>query len=146
MPVTFDPTTRVIAVNPGVRTLDVLRDLYSEAKRQWLTDPVLRRLAFPFRIFGGDPLTDSLTAGAFIFLQNQDGWRVRPDDVNHELVVVGNLYPESLTNAVFLPALNGATVSVYLERSSLTQVVQGGSVTIDLEPIKRNTDLIPALV
>lgn len=146
MPVTFDPDTRVITANAGVRELDVLRDLYSEAKRQWLADTVLNRLAFPFRTFGGDPLTEELSAGAFVFLQNQDGWRIRPDEADHELVITGNLYPESLTSPMFLPTVGGFTVSIALERSSLTQIVQGGQVTIDLEPIKRNTDLIPALM
>jgi hypothetical protein len=138
MPVTFDPVTRVISASAGVRSLPVLRDLYSEAKRQWLDDPILRRLAFPFRIFGGDPLTDTLNAGAFVFLQNQDGWRIRPDEADHELVIEGNLYAESLTDPMFVPTLGAFTVSIFLERSSLTQTVQvsgGGGGIVDPDAV-----------
>lgn len=124
--VEFQVPARLIVIEPAVETVDVLGDLYSAAKRQWLNDEVLNRFAFPFRIFGGDPLGGDLTAGAYVFLQNQNGWRIRPAEADGELTVVGNLYAEDAELPVFTPTLGGFTVPVFLERSSLTQ-----SVTVD---------------
>jgi len=122
--VTFDAPNRLIIVNEGITELDVKKDLYSEAKRQWKNDPELTKFRFPFRVIGGDPIGGGLFAGSFFFLQNQSGydWRIRPQEADHELLVIGNLYPEDATLPMFVPTLGNYTVTLKLERSSLTQL------------------------
>lgn len=119
--VTFDASNRLIIVQSGITELDVKADLYSDAKEDWKTDAVLNRLRFPFRTVGGDPLGGGITAGAYFFLQNDNGWRLRPQEADHELTLVGNLYPEDSAQAVVVPTLGAFTVLVRLETSSLTQ-------------------------
>ncbi|MFQ6062619.1 MAG: hypothetical protein ACE5J9_05530 [Methanosarcinales archaeon] len=121
--VTFDGDNRLIIVNSGVTSLDVEVDLYSDGKEDWKTDPDLKKLRFPFRVIGGDPLGAGLNAGAYFFLQNQAGadWRIRPQEADHELVITGNLYAEDASLPIFVPTLGDYTVTIRLETSSLTQ-------------------------
>ncbi|GAG80180.1 unnamed protein product [marine sediment metagenome] len=118
----FDAVNRLIIVNDGVTELDAKGDLYSDAKENWKDDVTLNRLRLPFRTIAGDPLPGGLVVGAYFFLQNQAGWRIRPCETDHELLIKGNLYPEDEGLPMFVSTLGGYTVSISLERSSLTQV------------------------
>lgn len=131
--VTFDPVNRLIIVKTGIIELDAKVDLYSDAKEDWKTDATLNKLRFPFRTIGGDPLGQGLTVGAYFFLQNSNGWRLRPQEADHELRIVGNLYPEDSAQGTIVPTLGGYTVMVRLETSSLTQATDAETLwTIDL--------------
>lgn len=120
--VTFDGTNKLIIANSGTIELDVKSDLYSEWKR-FLTGSNNAKYKAAFRAFGNDPLGGGLNAGSFFFLQNQSGsnWRIRPQEADHELKVIGNLYTEDSTLPSFVPTIGDFTVSIVLERSSLTQ-------------------------
>lgn len=119
--VTFDASNRLIIVDSGITYIDVKVDLYSDAKEDWKSDPVLNRLRFPFRTIGGDPLGGGIFAGAYFFLQNDLGWRLRPYEGDHELTLFGNLYPEDAALDIVVPTLGSFTVTIRLETSSLTQ-------------------------
>jgi len=120
----FHGDTRLIAINEGDfgHDLDAKIDLYSDWKEWVLTDDN-SKYAPAFRTIGGDPLGGVLSAGAYFFLQNQDGWRIRPHEDDHQLRITGNLYAEDPDQAMFVPSLGGYTITIALERSSLTQVV-----------------------
>jgi len=128
--VTFDPDNRLIIVTEapvgGKTSLDVLVDLYSDAKEDWLADDTLRKLLFPFRVIGGDDLGGSIKAGAYFFLQNQNGWRMRPFEADHALTLVGNFFAEDAVQPTFVPTLGDYTVSIQLLTSSLTQLAETG--------------------
>lgn len=119
--VTFDPVNRLIIVDSGITELDVKVDLYSDAKEDWKSDATLNKLRFPFRTIGGDPLGGGRFAGAYFFLQNDNGWRLRPYEGDHELTLVGNFYPEDSAQGIIVPTVGDFTVLVRLETSSLTQ-------------------------
>ena len=127
--VTFDAANRLIIVNTGITQLDAETDLYSAAKREWKDDIELNKLRLPFRTVAGDPLGQNREVGAYFFLQNQSGadWRIRPDEADHELVILGNLYAEDSEAPMFVPTLGSYTVTISMERSSLTQVLISGS-------------------
>jgi len=126
--VTVDLANKRLVVKAGVTSLDSEVDLYSDLKEDWIANANGELgFEFPFRTIGGDPIGGGLEAGAFFFLRNDLGWRLRPDEANHELLVAGNLYGESATLPLFVPTLNGSTVAIELERSSLTQEKQVGS-------------------
>ena len=127
--VIFDADSRLIIVDNGVTSLDAEIDLYSAAKREWKDDPTLNKLKLPFRTVAGDPLGGTRVVGAYFFLQNQVGadWRIRPSEADHELVIVGNLYPEDSTQPMIVPTLGEYTVTVHIEKSSLTQKIISGS-------------------
>ncbi len=128
--VTFDGASRLIAVNEGDEghNLDAAIDLYSDWK-EWVLQGDNAKYSLAFRTIGGDPLGSGLSAGAYFFLQNQDGWRIRPHADTHELTILGNLYAENPVFPMFVPPLGSYTVAIKLERSSLTQRVSGTSAT-----------------
>lgn len=120
---TIDMPNRLIVAKPGVTDLDAAIDLYSDLKEDWLANANGEtRMEFPVRTIGGDPLGAGLQAGAYFFLRNDLGWRIRPQEADHELVIVGNLYPESPAYDMFVPTLGAYTVAIKLERASLTQL------------------------
>lgn len=147
----FDPVTKLITLTTapdvnGEVTLDTLIDLYSDAKEDWLADPVLRRkFALPFRVIGGDDLGGGIDAGAYFFLRNDLGWRIRPYEGHHSLTITGNLYAQDVNLPITVPTLGAYTVSFRLTTSSLTQRVASKQqiaeeVRVELTPELANMD------
>ncbi len=102
-------------------------DLYSDAKEDWLTDDNLNKYRFPFTTIGGQDRGNGVFAGAYYFLDNASGWRIRPYEDNHGLAVEGNLFGADPNLPLFVPTLGGFSVVVRLNTSSLTQQVSTGS-------------------
>lgn len=128
--VTFDPIDRLVIVTKtpvaGKVALDVGVDLYSDGKEDWRADATLNRLIFPFRTIGGDPIGGGVSVGAYFFLRNDLGWRIRPYEADHELTLVGNLFAESALLPIVVPTLGDFTVAIRLLTSSLTQQLETG--------------------
>lgn len=118
--VTADPTTRIITITKvpvsGLSSLDVQIDIYSDLKEDWQTDMALQRLRFPFRSFG-DPKTPDQAIGPYVFLKNDEGWRMQPFDADHELTVNGNIVPEDTTLPIWLSRA-GRSILVLEEQSA----------------------------
>lgn len=89
--ITYDTDNRVILCNTGVITLDVREDLYSDAKEDWLVSGSLNKFRFPISPVGGDPIdeTEGTYITSYFYLVN--GWRVRPQEANHTLKVIGGV-------------------------------------------------------
>jgi len=162
--VTFDGTARLIIVNNGITELDVA-DVYSWWK-EWVLESDNAKYLSAFRTTGGDPISGTLNISAYFFLTN--GWRMRPDEVDHTLTVNGNLYVEGGVDFPFVTTIDPWTVLVTLQVSPQSQRVSTGIGTVeevqqavwskdladyesdddtagqDIKDIKRNTGLIPA--
>lgn len=129
-----DPDTRIIDITKvpsgGLLSLDVQIDIYSDLKEDWLAIPALQSLRFPLRSFG-DPKNPTQTIGPYMFVRNQDGWRFRSHDSDHELAILGNLIPEDVTLPVFL-SRPGRTIVITQEQSNqaLTLAI-GSGLSID---------------
>jgi hypothetical protein len=125
--ITIDgPTKRIVAEDAGNPVVTVgAKQLYS-AWKDWVQagNP---QWAPAFRTIGGDPLGGSASAGDYYFLNNVDGWRVRPAERNHKLVINGNLYGEDPGIDLFAATLGGFQVLVQEIVSSNTQTVSVGS-------------------
>jgi hypothetical protein len=119
---TVDLDNRHLIINSGVTELDVQVDLYSDLKEDWRLDAQKMKLEFPLRTIGGDPIGGALKAGAFFFLRNDLGWRIQPQEADHELTIVGNLYGEDPDLPLFDPTEGPYTVTIRLQTSSLTQL------------------------
>ena len=109
MATTFDGPNLRIIIDPADTIVDVERDWYSEWKQFVLTGDNAK---FPpaFRTVGGDELTPGIEAGAYFFLQNQDGWRIRPAEADATILIVGNLAPEDSSLPMTVPTIGGFTV------------------------------------
>ena len=168
--VTFDGTARLIIVNTGITELDAV-DVYSWWK-QWVKDlsyddsnPGNAEFLPAFSTTGGDPVSATVDISAYYFLIN--GWRIRPYEGDHQLVINGNLYVEGGDDPIVVPTLGNYNVLVTSQVSPQSQRVTTGVGTpaevsdavwsTDLEPyesqddtagqdvkdIKRNSNLIP---
>jgi hypothetical protein len=88
MAIVFDPVNkRVILDSTNVTATE----LYSRSV-DWLALSDNSKYGAIFRQVGGDDLGSSLSIPPYFFLQN--GWRIRPMETNHNLVVTGNLFVE----------------------------------------------------
>jgi hypothetical protein len=139
MGVTFDGDNHLIIVPNGTYELQAQEEIYS-AWKEWMQsgDNMKYYPAFDTPD-GGRDLSPTLKNGDYYFLNNQDfpqvsglsgwrdGWRIRPSEEDHELVIYGNLYVADINKPWVVPTLGGYTVVVRLATSSLTQTVVSGS-------------------
>ena len=119
--VVANPNTRIISfvvapVNNRI-TVDVATEIYSRLKITWLTDTSLQKLKFPFRPVGGDAISATETIGKYVFLANDQGWRLEPYDSDHELRLGGNIFPEDPDTVMWLSRA-GRTITIQVERSA----------------------------
>lgn len=104
-----------------------IADLYSRWK-EWVLDGY-SQYPSAFRTLGGDPISPTQSVAAYFFLNNEDGWKIRPYEGDYELVIDGNLYPEDYTGTMFVPTVGGYSVLITIERSSaaIAYTVDSGS-------------------
>ena len=137
--VTFDGPNKLIIVNDGEITLDTDSDIYGAWKR-WLIEqdgPTSKYLQ-AVRTIGGDPTVTGQFVSAYFFLMN--GWRIRPYEGDHQLIINGNLYLDAgVSGGAFIPTVgdynvlitqnvaNISTASIQeLEIANLQQLIEVG--------------------
>ncbi|PNV85933.1 MAG: hypothetical protein C0610_09285 [Desulfobacteraceae bacterium] len=146
--VSADATTRVITVTQApvlengdyVVDIDVQVDLYSDLKEDWVADETLRRVKFPIRAVGGDPLPGSKVLGDTYFIRSD--WKIAPYEANHRLRVNGNFYSEDGTSPfnttqgnynLFLEQTVSSLVdSTIAQLPEIQHGTYNGGVTVDL--------------
>jgi hypothetical protein len=117
-----DTTNKLFIAKPGVVSFDVKVDLYSDAKEHWLAGGVAAGFDFPIRTIGGDSVGSGKFAGDLYFLR--DGWKLRPQEADHTLLIGGNLFlDEGETGNLLIPTLGDFTVIAIGERSNLVLAV-----------------------
>ena len=123
---TFDGPNKRITLTTGTVQFSS-SEIYSRWK-DWCaedSDRLKYEPAFANSV-GGDSLGGGVLVGAYYFLQN--GWVIRPQEADHQLVVSGNLFPIPDTAAMFTSTVGDFQVIVGMRTSSLTQsIIQSGS-------------------
>lgn len=122
--VTFDGPNSLIIVNPGVTELDVKIDLYSDWKEWTLLSDNGKYLP-AFRSVGGDPISATRALGATFFLIN--GWRIRPDETDHRLIITGNIFTDPAGFSPVVPTVGDFNIVVEYSTSNLIDAVSGSS-------------------
>jgi len=122
--VTFDGANKLILCNPGTVELDV-KKLYSLWKH-WMVQSDNAKYLDAFSIVGGNPILEDTFITAYYFLTN--GWRVRPQEANHKLNVIGTLLTEDQSE-VFVDTIGmfRITINSVLPIKSETTIVSGGT-------------------
>lgn len=133
MAVTFDGAATTITLESGVTEV-AWADVYSDWKR-WVNDGGGDPYAPAFRVIGGDPLSATLQAGAYFFLRNDLGWRIKPPEEDITIITTGNLAVESLTDPSVIPT-TGAFTATIIGIQPVSQIVTvtgggGGGATVD---------------
>lgn len=81
--ITFDPVNKRIILDSAYARAD---QIYSRWK-EWAINNLKYEQAFS--VLGGDPLGGGLFVASYFFLMN--GWRIRPMEANHTLILEGNI-------------------------------------------------------
>ena len=117
----FNGVTKVISVSLGTVQFSA-SEVYSRWK-DWLADDPERLKYLPAfsNSVGGESLGSGTLVGAYYFLQN--GWKIKPQEADHQLSVSGNLFPIPDTAGLFEDTIGDFQVIVGMRASSLTQTV-----------------------
>lgn len=86
---TYNPGSKLFILNNGVVDFDVVVDLYSDAKEDWLSDTLLNKFKFPLLAIGGQAIGGGRVISPYIMVRY--GWKIRPHEADHTLTVAGNL-------------------------------------------------------
>lgn len=119
MAIIIDPVTKRII-------LDSVAVTATEIWAAWIAWVALSdnmKYAAAFRQAGGDELGAGIFIPVYMFLQN--GWRVRPMEANHQLVITGNLFVEE-GGSPTVQTLGNFNVSVQLTVPVQAQAVATG--------------------
>lgn len=128
MPTTFDGVNLIITLpshgGAGIINLDAQDDLY-EPWKEWVQLSDNAKFPPAFRTIGGDPLTPGITAGAYFFVRNDFGWRIRAAEENSTVTLSGNIAPEDSTLPILIPTVGSFNVLI-----------------AGIQPVTQNVDLI----
>ena len=122
MAIDFDGINLLITLESGVTELDIVGDLYRDWKDWMLADPRNRRFPQALVSDGGNPLTEVLNQGSYIFLNNPAGWRIKAPEEDITITVTGNLALLDIDLPSVVPTTGGFTVA-FLGLQPITQGV-----------------------
>lgn len=123
MAILFDPVAKVISLD---RTVITAREIYT-AWVEWAASNL--NYAPALRAIGLDDLGGGLLVPAYVFLL--DGWKVRPMEADHLLIIQGNLFTDDGSNPI-VPTLGNHRVTVQLTVPVQAQGYQLGGVPVDV--------------
>jgi hypothetical protein len=128
MPIVFDGAARTIQLDPTT-LFYTPEGIYSRWK-QWVIQGDNAKWPAAFRIVGGDPLGGGSTTPSFVFLQNQEGWRIKKPEANINVTINGNLVKEDPQGGFDLPPDGNFSPSLTLNLFSVASAdVMGEQVT-----------------
>lgn len=123
MATSFDGDNLVITLDPvvgGSLSVDVQNDLY-EPWKEWMKLSDNSKYPQAFRSDGGAPLSGIINQGSYFFLNNTDGWRIKPAENDGTYTLVGNLALEDTELPAFVATTGAFTVAII----GLQPVTQG---------------------
>jgi hypothetical protein len=120
MPI-FDGDNLIITLDSGITEVDIVDDVYEPWKDWMLASPLNRRYPAAFRPDGGNPLSSIINQGSYIFLNNLEGWRMKPPEEDITVYLTGNLAVEDNTLPAFIPTTGAFTAAII----GLQPVTQG---------------------
>ena len=140
MSYTFDGPNKLIILNAGTTYVSI-REMYSSWK-EWVVAGNAQFLP-AISYIGSDPVPGG-TLGTTYFLEN--GWKIRPQEANHTLTVVGNLYSRDGSDA-FVNTIGTWNVRIVSVISTLVETVSTSGSGISAAAIAQavRTELTPEL-
>ena len=123
---TYNASNKLFILNSGVTDIDVVVDLYSDAKEDWLSDTVLNKFRFPLLAIGGQAIGGGRVISPYIMMRY--GWKVRPQEANHTLTVAGNLITDD-ESSPFASVLGNYQVNIKSIVSSNSLTASGTALS-----------------
>lgn len=128
MAITFDPSSNRIILDTDIVTSAQIWIAWID----WVASSDNSKYLPALKQVGGDELGSGLAIPPYIFLLN--GWRVRPREANHTLIITGNLFVEG-GGVPIVPTLGTYNVSTQYTVPVQAQaiLVGGGTAPTALE-------------
>lgn len=123
MATTFDGVNLIITLDPvvdGVLTVNIIDDIY-EPWKDWVKTGDNAKYIPAFRSDGGNPLTDTINQGSYIFQNNEEGWRIKPAENDGTYFFIGNLAAENTALPLLAPTDGNFSVLI----NGLQAITQG---------------------
>jgi hypothetical protein len=131
--ISFDGPNKIIDIGYDASTTTVSAlEIYSRWK-DWVTEGNAQFLPAFDPSVGGNPLGGGVSIDGYYFLRNDLGWRVRGADLDHTLVIEGQLFGFNTAQAVYLPRA-GRTIIYKEVQSSRASVVDSTGASGGIEP------------
>ena len=125
--VVFDGINKKIIVNFGQTDIEVKGDIYS-AWKEWAQLRDYAKFLPAIRVIGGDPITNTISAGDIYFLMN--GWQVQ---LNHEVIIRGTLYNDVQGLSPYSFGSGGGVQAI---QSNLVQTVNTGGTSTNVPTVQ----------
>jgi hypothetical protein len=129
----FDFTNLIISIKAS-GSYNAENDLYSDWKEQVIEDATGFAAQKPpafLNSVGGDDLGAGQQIAPYFFINNVDGWRLRPPEEDGETSVVGNLFPADPNTQFIIPTVGPFTQLLRLVVSPQAIVdTSGGTLTV----------------
>lgn len=127
---TFDGPNKIVTCTSGTVEFAAV-EVYSRWK-DWLAEESDRAKFLPAftNSLGGETLGTGVFTGSYIFIQN--GWKIKPDEADHQLTIIGNLFPKNNGEEIFKETTDKYKVVVAMRTSSLSQQVISSGAAEDL--------------
>lgn len=129
MAITFDPTNKRIILDSAYVSA---AQMYSRWK-EWVQTGDNLKYDQAFYALGGDPLGGGIFVASYFFLMN--GWKIRPMEANHLLVIDGNIGVYGGGSAPVVNTLGSYNVSVQYTVPVQAQGVATNGGNVDLNQI-----------
>lgn len=139
---TFDGTNLIMTLPAGgaAHTIDFSRDVYSAWKR-WMVDAYANQ-GFPPAFIdangesgskGGFQISPEfgIDAAAYFFMNNNQGWRIKPAEEDATIYFLGNLIPNNFDRGLIVPTTGGYTVLID-GLQPITQIAPGSVAAADV--------------
>lgn len=121
----FDGTNKIIQLESGDGLSVNVSDIYSQWKDWVLSGNSQYDQAMSS--IGGDEITVILSLGSTFFMEND--WKIRPQEADHELELIGNVYTRDGSNPV-IPTVGVYRVLVTNRVSNLINTVSTAASTL----------------
>lgn len=109
--VTFDGPNKIITEISASGDNELsFQEIYSEWK-EWVLLSDNAKFDQAISVIGGDSISGSLSLGSTFFMEN--GWRIRPAELNHKLTIVGNVFNRTSSQSIFTNTIG--TYNVHTE-------------------------------
>jgi len=124
MEFSFDGINKIITLTTGTTAVDV-KDMYSRWK-DWTRDEGGSKYVQAFSIVGGEPV--DIAAGTYVttYIFCINGWRIRPQEANHTLIVSNGVLLTDAGVDPFIP-----TIGTYNVQIKYSQPVRAEAVVVE---------------
>lgn len=129
----FSGQEKVIYLQNGVTSFEV-QDLYSSWKN-WMSSGTNSSYLPAFSTIGGDPISSTKNVSPYYFIAN--GWRIRPQESNHQLNVNGNLFVAGGAGNPFIATTGNYNVFINISTSSDSTVNTVNTSSVDSATLTR---------